>query len=744
MSVRADAAPPEAVPAAAAPAVRVLGVRHHGPGSARAVARALAAYRPDCVLVEGPADADPLVGWVGNGLVPPVALLAWVEAEPARAAFWPLASFSPEWQALAWAAGHGVPVRFIDLPAGQVLAGDPTGDGRPPGRGPDGVRSDPLARLAAVAGYDDPEAWWEDAIELRSAGDPFDQIRDAMAELRAQVGEDDPETLRREAHMRRQLRAAQRSFARVAVVCGAWHAPALSGPLPAAAADAKLLARPRKVRTGLTWVPWTHSRLATASGYGAGVTSPGWYAHLFEADDAPVARWLAGVAGVLRRHDLAVSTAHVIEAVRLADALAALRSRPLPGLAEVTEATWSVLCEGNPVTLDLVTREAVVGEALGEVPAGVATVPLDTDLRTRARSLRLRFTADRVGLTLDLRRPADLAKSRLLRQLGLLGIAWGTPDAAYSTGTFKEVWQLQWRPEFSVRVVEASRHGNTVPAAATSALLEDPGALPAVTAATEQALLAGLDDAVAPLLAALDERAAHEADVVALLAAVPPLARVQRYGDVRGTDTGRLAEVARAVLGRACAGLGAACGGISADAAALLRRAIDDVAAAVALLDEDTRELWARTLAECAERRDAPGVVAGRIVRLLLDGGRLEREDAAARLSRVLSQAADPDDQAGWVDGFVSGNPLLLVHDRQVLGILDDWLGRIGDQAFTDVLPSLRRTFGGWEKAARRQLATTIARADDAGPAPGDEADDLAAAGPLLDVVALILGGRPA
>jgi hypothetical protein len=385
----------------------------------------------------------------------------------------------------------------------------------------------------------------------------------------------------------------------------------------------------------------------------------------------------------------------------------------------------------------------VVGEALGEVPDGVASVPLDTDLRARARSLRLRFSADRVGVTLDLRRPGDLAKSRLLRQLDLLGIRWGTPDAAYSTGTFKEVWQLEWRPEFSVRVVEASRHGNTVPAAATSALLEDLGGLPAVTAATEQALLAGLDDALAPLLAALDERAAHEADIVALLSAVPPLARVQRYGDVRGTDTGRLAEVARAVLGRACAGLGAACGGVSADAAAVLRRAIDDVAAAVPLLDDDTRELWGRTLAECAERRDAPGVVAGRLVRLLLDGGRLAQDEASARLSRALSRATDPDDQAGWVDGFLSGNPLLLVHDRQVLGILDEWLGGIGEEAFTDVLPSLRRTFGGWEKAARRQLATTIARADDPAPAPPAEVDDLAEAGPLLDVVALILGGRP-
>ena len=37
--------------------VRVLGIRHHGPGSARALLRALAELEPDTVLIEGPADA---------------------------------------------------------------------------------------------------------------------------------------------------------------------------------------------------------------------------------------------------------------------------------------------------------------------------------------------------------------------------------------------------------------------------------------------------------------------------------------------------------------------------------------------------------------------------------------------------------------------------------------------------------------------------------------------------------------
>src|SRR3546814_795473 len=280
----------------------------------------------------------------------------------------------------------------------------------------------------------------------------------------------DEETAHREAYMRQVLRKTWKDGAeRLAVVCGAWHAPALVGALGPAAPDARILKGMSKVKTSLTWVPWTHSRLASASGYGAGITSPGWYHHLFTANDKTITRWLTKVARVLRDEDLPISSAHVIEAVRLADTLAALRSRPLAGLSEVTEATRSVMCDGNDVLLDLITRRLVVGEALGAVPEETPTVPLEADLRARSKTLRLKQQAGAKNLDLDLRRDIDVERSQFLHRLGILEIDWGTPadSEVRSTGTFRETWALQWKPEFSVSVIEASLWGTTVVAAAT-------------------------------------------------------------------------------------------------------------------------------------------------------------------------------------------------------------------------------------------------------------------------------------
>src|ERR1700733_10027020 len=103
--------------------VLLLGVRHHGPGSARSVVAELDRVKPAVVLIEGPADADPLLALAAApGMSPPVALLGYAPDEPRVSAFWPVAEFSPASQALRWAARAAVPVRFCDLPAGAVLA----------------------------------------------------------------------------------------------------------------------------------------------------------------------------------------------------------------------------------------------------------------------------------------------------------------------------------------------------------------------------------------------------------------------------------------------------------------------------------------------------------------------------------------------------------------------------------------------------------------------------------------------
>ena len=749
------------------PRVHLLGIRHHGPGSAATLGRALDELQPRQLLLELPADtagalalattgsdgtgsdgedgrleerpAADTAEEAAGGLVPPVALLGYVVDHPERAAFYPLARFSPEWQALRWAARHGTPIEPIDLPLARSLAG---GADR---RTHASIGPDAIGLLARAGGYDDPERWWEDVVEHRAEqraerrddvgadracgeGDvalaAFAAVAEAMAAVRE--GHEVPDGLEaeREAAMRQAIRraVARQPGGAIAVVCGAWHTAALAelgGRAEEAADRARLRGGPR-VKVAVTWVPWTYRRLASASGYGAGVTSPGWYDHVF-AHPGPdgTTRWFAGAAAALREADLATSPEHVIAAVRMADALAGLRGRPRPGLAEAADAASAVLSDGRRGPLALIEDRLVVGDRLGRVPASAPMVPLARDVARQQRRTRLRPEAEVRRLELDLRKPLDGRRSLLLHRLAALGVHWGRPAAERgSSGTFRESWTLRWEPELEIRLVEASAHGTTLEAAAAARLAERAGtaaSLAELIGSIDVALRADLSEATAALMDALAQRAAAEQDVTGLLDALGPLARTVRYGDVRGTDLAALRSVLDGLVVRAMVGLPGACRMLDDEGAAAMAERLSAAQGALALIDHPARRGgWPAVLALVASEERARGTVhgtvQGRAVRLLHDAGTWSPAEVGAALARALSVGTSPARGAAFVEGFLAGSGSVLLHDIGLVRLLDRWVAGLGAQPFVDVVPLLRRTFGGFDERERRRLGQLVSQ----------------------------------
>ena len=219
-------------------ATHILGIRHHGPGSARRVRERLRTLRPDLILVEGPPEAEELLGQIAReGMKPPVALLAYEPTSPRNAVFYPFAVFSPEWQAMYYAATEGVELHFFDLPLIYRLASnkeedeeqaegqaEETGDSSPaeaptptegipqteetsPAEDPTPAESpkapstapsedseqegetlrafDPFDALAEIDGLSDGEAWWNLRVESSAGGEEvFQAVSEAMAARR--------------------------------------------------------------------------------------------------------------------------------------------------------------------------------------------------------------------------------------------------------------------------------------------------------------------------------------------------------------------------------------------------------------------------------------------------------------------------------------------------------------------------------------------------------------------------------
>jgi hypothetical protein len=233
--------------------------------------------------------------------------------------------------------------------------------------------------------------------------------------------------------------------------------------------------------------------------------------------------------------------------------------------------------------------------------------------------------------------------------------------------------------------------------AAESRLVEQASAtdgLADLTALVEAALLAGLPDAVAPVMARLAGMVARDADVADLMDAIDPLARAARYGDVRATDASAVHAVIDGLVVRVLVGLAPACRSLDADAAAAMAERLTTTNAALALIEHPARPVdWPQALDSVTVSGAAHGLVQGRAARLLHDSGHRSAAETERHFARVLSIGAPPAHGAAFVEGFLAGTGTVLLHDDGLLTLLDGWVASLGTGAFVGVVPLIQRTF---------------------------------------------------
>ena len=451
-------------------------------------------------------------------------------------------------------------------------------------------QEDPFDWFAQADGYTDGERWWNDKVEERAnSTDFFASILEAITALRGDLERPESrQTLLREAWMRRQIRKAQKDgFQNIAVVCGAWHTPALA-TMPTATADNSLLKGLPKVKVDVTWAPWTYARLTTRSGYGAGVRSPGWYDHLWGNHPHPIPRWLVKAARELRKQDLEGSSASIIEATRLAESLSGIRGRPRPGLDESLETIQTVFCNGDPTPLALLDEPLLIGKTLGSLPEATSTLPLQKRYRGRSKTpppqahRRSQGSHPRPPRTRRAqpqhlpppphRHPRPLGNQKDRAQQRNLQRTLATPVGART--------HPRDHRRLPLRQHTRNRRHPSAPRSPPEAPLSQ------ITSRLDDALLSDLGGAAEHLLDVLDQAAAVSSETTDLLDSVAVLVRIARYGDVRETDTKTITRILGRLAARAHIELPAATSGINDEASAIICRSLRSYTAALATFDE--------------------------------------------------------------------------------------------------------------------------------------------------------------
>lgn len=653
--------------------------------------------------------------------------------------------------ALTWGIRKKADVRFIDLPAGVFLemhqeksdddARSETIEDqetiKPGARKQASAHTrayldDPYEAIARLAGDPDHETWWERHFEHTDDPEAYTrQIFEFGRGLRwLRNLPDGDENLVREAFMRRCIRgvlADGHKPEKVLVVCGAFHASALTDDLPALT-DAQFQALPA-VPASLTLMPYSYYRLSAQSGYGAGNQAPSYYQRLYEERRAGQSerlapRFLTELCHQMRQAGQTRSAAEVIEAVRLAHGLAALAGASAPCLRDLRDAAVTCLGRGEVEAIRPHLAEVEVGHAVGRLPKGISRTSIQDDFYLYLESLKLaRHQTDKEQeLRLDLRENRfvksesaaflDRNRSTFLHRLRVLEVAFAEllPERD-QRGTSEEGWKLRWTPECEIQLVELALKGDTVESAAGLALSErlaQSERIDQVAEILNQAARCRLADALEDARRRLQALAVEDTGFVPLAQAASCLVETIRYGTVWKVDAKPLRPLLAQLFLRAALQVHQAC--------LCDRNAAKEVSAALQKLDLVARNQpddvdagrWYRELDGIAAADVLNPYLSGLACALVLERGRLGEEELAREVSRRLSPGTDAELGAGWFEGLVRHNRMALFSRQTLWRHLDDYVIQLDEEGFRHALVFLRRAFGDFEPAEIRRVVSNL------------------------------------
>lgn len=697
-----------------------FGVRHLSPAAAFHLRRALDEIRPELVLVEGPSDLNDQMKWLCHPETKfPAAILAYTKAPPVRTILYPLAIYSPEVQAILWANEHKIPCKFMDLPSSVFLA-IPEAEGEESVQATESV----YEKLEMLTG-EEHDTFWERNFEQFS--DYHAACNTFGKELRAS-GPVEAENAVREAHMKRVIDDAIQSgipVEKIFCVCGAYHVEGLKTCAPMTDAELKKLP---KADSMATLMPYSYYRLSTRSGYGAGNKAPAYFHLLWDAVNgeglqSAASTYLVKLALAHRNAGNIVSSAEVIEAVRLATTLSQMRGSKYPCLQDLKDAAITTMGHGKYTELAVAFADTEIGKTIGYLPEGVARTSVQEDFYRQLKKLKLeRFrTAELQRLDLDLREKLtvksvdaaflDLNRSFFLHRLRVLGIHFANNlRSKQDQANWGEYWELRWTPEVEIEVVESSLLGDTIEGAAAFALKERADQAATIDQAAgifQNAFLSGMPAAAAHALTVLQSLSVDAAALTEVASTADRLSLAVRYGDLRTFDPEPVIPLIEQLFLRAMLTLEDACN-CDAKAAGSVTLAMDRLNALQLNMDILDQNAWVQLLERISDRDDLNTKCSGFSMAILLERGIATEELLAREVSRRLSPGVPADLGAGWFEGLAGKNRYALIARLSLWRHLSEYLDSLEEDTFRRALVFLRRAFADFTPAEKSDIAENL------------------------------------
>ena len=492
-------------------------VRHHSPACSYHLRKVMDKYKPDCILVEGPQNANKLITVLTDeGTVPPVAFYYFYkdseklisEGADDYKCYYPFLSTSPEYNALVYARNNNTDCAFIDLPYGEILINTAENKGlrrkrEVPSYSDDYYLSEGkfFAALCEKTGMRSFEEFWERFFETDALYIDTEEFISRMYTycclLRQNTALDDMLSdgcIVRESHMSECIKSAMETHSRVLVVTGGFHSYGLYKLVSGREKPIKVKLHnfSDKVQDVYTMC-YSYEAADALNGYASGMQNPGFYNAVWtelknktEAGegientyDNVIMDTLLKCGKECRKSKMLITMSDISSATVMYRGLAAIRDKKSAGLYELYDAVQSCFIKGelntsSSLPLDILNKIAA-GSCIGKLSDRAEKVPIIKDFEELSQKYRLKInTVIEQKIELDIfSKPSHMEISRLFYRLSFLetGFAKRIKGADIINNTdrsrIKEIWSYKRNAESDAVLIDSSVYGATIEEACT-------------------------------------------------------------------------------------------------------------------------------------------------------------------------------------------------------------------------------------------------------------------------------------
>ena len=702
-------------------------VRHHSPACSFHVKQAIALYQPDCVLIEGPCDTDPLIPCMAEAAPPVSVYYSYQDDEGRHACYYPLLEYSPELVALKTAREAGIPVHFIDLPYGNLVLGE-----RKLGGEEDSAerkayyddyflqKSKYIERLCEKENCRDYSELWEKLFELPAAQTDTEAFIKNMAALcwfsRAEYPTrllEEEQNPAREAFMAENILKHQKKYKRILVVTGGFHTAQLMELVKTGA-----FKKQKPVRGSAYLIAYSFAECDQLSGYESGMPYPGYYQSAYEklcdeqaeSYQKTTLTYITKLAKALRKNRESISLSEESAAFAMCLGLAQMRGKNQCGVYELLDGVRTAFVKGElNLATSFVLKEArtlLRGEKIGQVGEGAPQPPIVLDFEEKAKQFRMDITSSLPkSVTLDMvskRRHRE--QSVFLHRLAFLGNPFAKrksgPDYENRTGTKlqRERWEYSCTGRVSAALIEKSHLGGTVMEACETSLADlietqchnSAMAAELLLKAGVMALFAGAKR----LLPVVAEAVNEDHSFVSLASAIKTLSFLRGVEHIlRIEQMDRIQDIETRALRRTVPMIPALMAADEKEDFALAE-SLKMLYQIVLLQGGDLYEEFKEAVCDLTAAKNAPPSVRGAALGLLYSCGALLLDDVLAHTNAYFASAGESLMSSGrFLRGLFLTAKDVVFYSEEFLRGLSGVIEALPYEDFVQLLPDLRLSF---------------------------------------------------